>query len=46
MCVALREDYRVTCSKMYRWFVAKLDITITCRNQMENHYSLGTGLQQ
>src|SRR5208282_2035722 len=46
MCMPLRKDDGVAGSQTYRRFIAKLDIAITLHNQMEDHYSLGTGLQQ
>src|SRR5580658_528200 len=46
MRMPLRKDYDVTGSKTYRRFVAKLDIAITLRNQVEDHHPLGPRLEQ
>jgi hypothetical protein len=46
MRMAVRKDHDVTGSKPYRRFIAKLDIAITFRNQVEDHYPLGSWLEQ
>jgi hypothetical protein len=45
MGMAFRKDNDVARGKTYRRIVAKLDIATTFHNEMEDHYSLGTGFQ-
>ncbi len=46
MCMALRKNDGIARSQTYWRFVSKLDVALAFRDQMENHHTLGTGLEQ
>jgi hypothetical protein len=42
MRMTLRKDDGVARGQTRRWFIAKLDVTISLGDQVEDHHALGT----